>query len=139
MVRILFFFSKNCQFCHKAEAVLDRIAGIAGAEVKKIDIDTEDGVKLAEMHKIKYLPTTIIFLNDMTVKLEGFNGERYTSELSKHLLSKEKAEISFMLSRIIDLEKEKKEIEQKLLKLASKYKLTVDLDNLKVTDWGELK
>lgn len=53
---VLVFTSSWCSNCGNMKQLLDE----AGVEYKAIDVDTDEGMKLAQEHQVRGLPSTVI-------------------------------------------------------------------------------
>ena len=61
MKKLLYFFTASyCSACRAIKPIVEKEAPEKGYELKFIDMDTEDGVDMAEKFGVRSLPTLVL-------------------------------------------------------------------------------
>ena len=69
MKKLLFFTASYCSACKAIKPIVQKEAPEKGYELKFMDMDTEEGVDMAEKFGVRSLPTLVV---DPSIDPSGF-------------------------------------------------------------------
>ena len=80
-MQIKLFTAQWCSQCQSMKQVLNNM----GLEFETIDIDTEQGSVLAQQHKVRSLPTTLLQIGDSMTVVVGSKNKAFMEGLIQEL------------------------------------------------------
>jgi len=81
IMQIKLFTAQWCSQCQSMKQVLNNM----GLEFETIDIDTEQGSVLAQQHKVRSLPTTLLQIGDSMTVVVGSKNKAFMEGLIQEL------------------------------------------------------
>jgi thiol-disulfide isomerase/thioredoxin len=85
-VYLAFFHAPWCGVCHEKAPVAEQIAAAAGLELRRWDIEEEEGKAEAERRRIRMVPTLALVLEErIPFRLVG---RMITPEQARHMLDR---------------------------------------------------
>lgn len=69
---VLAFHAEWCGPCDQQEPIIDQLVADASVSVERYDIDTDEGMRMANEYGVRSVPTTVVVDGDTVV--ETFTG-----------------------------------------------------------------